>query len=491
MAISTDPRGNDAQAGALRRMTFTWMFTVLTLFPVLLVLGFFMRALQANFMTKLQPEWFYAVLTLHGLGMVGIWYVGSMAGVSYLLGGYVRPSLAISKIAFGATLLGVVLLLACTLIGRMGVGWYFLYPLPLHSKGVWPPWATGAFLGSLAVFGVGWTIWSLDLLRAIAQRYSFSAAMAWHYLKGRSEPEVPPLVLIVTVSMVSALAGFVAAVVVLVLYVTEWLGTGFTNDALLMKNLTFFFGHVLVNITMYLGVAMVYELLPAYAQRPWKTNKVMALAWNTVLFLVMFAYLHHLYMDFAQPHWLQYLGQIASYMISVPAAVVSIFGALVLVYGSRMRWNMVSLLLCFGVMGWAIGGVAAVIDSTVAVNVRFHNTLWVPAHFHTYYLMGVVLMILGFASYLGEERGQLAERMGLTKLTVSLIVLGGYGFLLMFYYGGAHSVPRRYASYPQEVAQGAGYARLALVFISALLVGVILYLWDTGRRCWRSFSVSS
>jgi len=178
-------------------------------------------------------------------------------------------------------------------------------------------------------------------------------------------------------------------------------------------------------------------------------------------------------------------------MISVPAAVVSIFGALVLVYGSRMRWNMVSLLLCFGVMGWAIGGVAAVIDSTVAVNVRFHNTLWVPAHFHTYYLMGVVLMILGFASYLGEERGQLAERMGLTKLTVSLIVLGGYGFLLMFYYGGAHSVPRRYASYPQEVAQGAGYARLALVFISALLVGVILYLWDTGRRCWRSFSVSS
>jgi cytochrome c oxidase subunit 1 len=116
----------------------------------------------------------------------------------------------------------------------------------------------------------------------------------------------------------------------------------FTNDALLMKNRAFFFGHVLVNITMYLGVAIVYELLPAYAGRPWKTNKIMALAWNTVLFLVMFAYLHHLYMDFAQPQWLQYLGQISSYMISVPAAVVSIFGALLLVYRSRMRWNLVS-----------------------------------------------------------------------------------------------------------------------------------------------------
>jgi cytochrome c oxidase subunit 1 len=97
--------------------------------------------------------------------------------------------------------------------------------------------------------------------------------MAWHYLQGKSEPEVPPLVLIGTVSMVSSLAGFVAAVVLLALYLLEWLG-GFTNDALLMKNLTFFFGHVLVNITMYLGVAIVYELLPAYAGRPWKTNKI-------------------------------------------------------------------------------------------------------------------------------------------------------------------------------------------------------------------------
>jgi cytochrome c oxidase subunit 1 len=163
MAISNDPRGNDEQPAALRRMTFTWIFTMLALFPVLLVLGFFMRALQANFMTRLQPEWFYAVLALHGLGMVGIWYVASMAGVSHLLSRYVRPSVAVSKLAFGATLLGVVLLLACTLIGRLGVGSYFLYPLPLHSNGVWPPWATGAFLGSLAVLGVGWTVWSLDL----------------------------------------------------------------------------------------------------------------------------------------------------------------------------------------------------------------------------------------------------------------------------------------------------------------------------------------
>lgn len=466
MTISNDPRGNDTQPAALRRMTFAWMFTVLALFPILLVLGFFMRALQA------KPAWFDGV-SLHEVNIIVILYVGSMAGVSYLLGRYVKPSPAISGVAFGATVLGV-----------------GLQYLPLLSKGGWFQWA---LLGSMAVLGVGWTLWSLDLLRAIVQRYSFSAAMGWHYLKGRSEPEVQPLVLIVTASLVAAVAGFVGALGALVLYLAQCLGTGFRYDGLLMRNLTFFFGHVLVYITMYLGVAVVCELLPAYAQRPWKTNKAMALAWNIVLLLMMSAYLHHLYlihMSFVQPRWLQYLGQISPYMISLPAAIVSIVGALVLFYGSRMRWNRVSLLLCFGVLGWAIGAVASVIDSTVAINGRFSDPFWWPGHFHTYYLMGVVLMILGFASHLGQESGQLAERMGLTALTVGLLVLGGYGFLLMIYYGGAHSVPR-YTSSPQEVAHGAAQARLALAFISALLAGAILSLWDTGRRYWRFFSLSA
>ena len=141
---------------------------------------------------------------------------------------------------------------------------------------------------------------------------------------------------------------------------------GFTNDALLIKNLTFYFGHMLVNITMYFGVAMVYEVMPVYTGRPWKTNALVVGAWNLDAAARLFAYLHHLYMDFAQPQWLQVFGQISSYLISIPAAVVTIFSTLVLVYGADMRWRLPSILLFLGVMGWAIGGVGAVIDSTVA-----------------------------------------------------------------------------------------------------------------------------
>jgi cytochrome c oxidase subunit 1 len=476
-----------AEIRSWRRMTLVWGVTVLLLLPVLVLLGSFMRIVQSNFLPALPPEWFYAVLTLHSLGMVGAWFVGTMAGVSYLLSKYTRPSLVVSRIAYGGTLVGVLLLIGCTLVGRFGTGWYFLFPLPLYAHGVWDTWATWTFFVALALLGVSWTIWTLDLLRAIARKYSLGTALCLHYLRGRTEPVVPPLILISTVSLTANLAGFVTAVVVIALFALQALGINI--DPLLMKNLTFLFGHLLVNVTMYLGVAMVYELLPLYAGRPWKTTRPVAIAWNALLFLIFFAYFHHLYMDFAQPRWVQTFGQLSSYLLSVPAGVVSIFGALTLVYAAPMRWRLPSALLFLGVMGWAIGGIAAVIDSTVQFNVHFHNTLWVPAHFHTYYLMGVSLMVLGFIDYFSQELSSASEISSRSLWTVALFVVGGYGFLAMFYWGGAHSVPRRYAVYPDEVAQGTTYARVALAFITLLFAGIVLYLWETGRRCIKGFTV--
>src|SRR5262249_52807298 len=162
----------------------------------------------------------------------------------FLLASYVRVRLASSRFALVATLVGVALLLAATLVGRLGVGWYFLYPLPFYSGGTWPAWAAAALFVALGVLGVGWTVWSADLLWSIARRSPLGAALGWHYLRGKTEPEVPPIIIISTVSLVSVLAGLVAAVVILVLVAVERLGGGPPNDALLMKNLTFYFGHV-------------------------------------------------------------------------------------------------------------------------------------------------------------------------------------------------------------------------------------------------------
>jgi heme/copper-type cytochrome/quinol oxidase subunit 1 len=103
--------------------------------------------------------------------------------------------------------------------------------------------------------------------------------------------------------------------------------------------------------------------------------------------------------------------------------------------------------------------------------------------------MGVVLMIMGAVFHLSTALSKMAESGRLTRLIVTTVGLGGYGFLLMFYLAGVSGVPRRYATYPTETAQGILYAKLSLAFIGVLLVGALVYIWETGRRCVRALTV--
>lgn len=461
------------------RTTLGWMAVTFVLFPVLLLAGMFMRAIQANTLEAAQG-WFYPMMTLHGVGMAGVWWVGAMACATRVITRYVTPSEKVSRFALYGTVAGVVLLLASVFLGRFAAGWYFLYPLPLKG-GTWPSWATVTFFLSLTVLAVVWGVWVVDVLRAVARKYTLPQALGWHYIRGARGPDVPPLVLITTVSLLAAIACLVSGAVVVALFFAEMFG-GVTNDALLMKNLTFLFGHLLVNLSLYLAVGVIYEVFPGYTGRPWHANRVVAIAWNVVLAVVLLAYFHHLYMDFVQPTAFQYLGQVASYVSAIPSAVVTVFGAVILVYRAPVRWNLGFSLLFLGLLGWAVGGVGAVIDSTIAVNSSFHNTLWVPAHFHSYMIEGLVLMVLGYFYHYVQERAQIEENQALQKFIVGLIVVGGYGFLLMFYLSGATGVPRRFSVYPPELSHGATMSWIGLGFITLFLVGVVLYLKETGER---------
>lgn len=492
MALKADenvpplPAAPRVPLGIHPRVTLLWLATAVSVFTLMIALGVAMRAVQANLAPAIADR-FYAFMTLHGLGMAGSVFVAGLAVASYFLGRYVSPSAKVSAGALVGTILGVGLLVVSTLVGQFAAGWYFLHPLPFSPMGGWPMWSSQVFLAGLAVLGVSWLAWSVDVLRAVAERYPLPRALGWHYLTGKSEPEVPPIVMISTVALIAVFAALVAAVVIVGLFLYELL-QGRPVDPLLMKNLIFFFGHTLVNITMYFGVAVVYEVLPEYFGRTWPANRVVALSWNTVLALVMLAYLHHLYMDFSQPAILQVIGQIASYGSALPAAVVSIYGGLMVVARAKARWTVTSTLMLMGLMGWCLGGIAAVTDSTIMVNFRFHNTLWVPGHFHTYMLLGVSLMVMGGAYRILTEQARVVEARG--RLFTGLFLAGGYGLVAMFYASGASGVPRRYALYPPELAHGTLHAQIALGFVTLLVLGLAGYLWEAGRH-WRSAYANS
>jgi cytochrome c oxidase subunit I len=461
---------------AMHGLTQLWAWTVPILFFVLVLLGLTMRLNQAAVINA-SPDYFYAVMTLHGLGMAGTAFVAGLVGVTYLLAHYVRVNLTIMWTMYVLTVLAVVGVVIACLIGRFGPGWYLLYPLPFFSSHVWPEWALGLGVLSLIVLGVAWLLGQLDLFRALIAKYGLANSLAWQYLRKESSAgrvEIPPIVLISAAAcLIPGILTTIDGAVLLVLYLFKWFSPSLTLDPLLLKNMVFLWGHTLVNITMYLGLAMVYELLPKYSGKPWKTNAVVAISWNAVMFLVLLAFFHHLYMDFAQPNVLQYTGQAASYLSAVPATVVTVFGVIAQVYGSGMQWRFVPLCFYLGIIGWVIGGLAAVVDSTITVNSAFHNTLWVPAHFHTYFLVGYFLILWGFLyDFSGSAREKLA------KAGLALVVVGGYGFLFMFYLGGTFGVPRRYAAYDSIplVSLAASSQRIALTasaFIVVLIIGLV------------------
>jgi len=463
-------------AQRIRKLTQFWAWTVPALFLVLALLGLGMRLGQGG-VVDAQPDLFYAVMTLHGLGMAGTAFVGGFAAVVYLLARYVRISLAVGWTMYLLTVIGVAGLVIASLFGRFGPGWYLLYPMPFFANGVWPDWALGLAIVSLIVLGLAWLLGQMDLFRALVAKYGIADTFAWnHLIKSRAQKaEIPPIVLIVAAAcLVPGILTTLDGAVLLMLYLFKQFIPALALDPLLLKNMTFLWGHTLVNLTMYLGLALVYELLPKFTGKPWKTNAVIAISWNTVMVLVLLAFFHHLYMDFVQPNALQYVGQIASYLSAIPATAVTVFGVISQVYRSGLQWRFAPLSFFLGIIGWVIGGFAAVVDSTIRVNFIFHNTMWVPAHFHTYFLVGYFLILWGFLYNFSEARREQIAKTGLW-----LFVIGSYGFLSMFYLGGAVGVPRRFASYglipiASLASWGQKTAIIASAFVALLLVGAVM-----------------
>ncbi len=229
---------------AIRGLTQLGAWTVPLLFLVLVALGLTMRLNQST-VINLNADLFYAIMTLHGLGMAGTAFVAGLAGVTYLLANYVRVNLAIMWTMYVLTVLGVVGLVVACLIGRFGPGWYLLYPLPFFDNTGWPSWAVGLAVLSLIALGVAWLLGQVDVFRALIARYGFVNSMAWQYFRKHrtGTVEIPPIVLIsMAACLVPGILTTIDGAVLLMLYLFKWLSPALTFDPLLFKNMVFLWG---------------------------------------------------------------------------------------------------------------------------------------------------------------------------------------------------------------------------------------------------------
>jgi cytochrome c oxidase subunit I len=325
---------------------------------------------------------------------------------------------------------------------------------------------------------VGFLLFYLETGRAIIARYgNLSRALAWPLLFRGSQDDVPsPTVVASAAVIIFNGSGIVVGAAVLVISLINLYAPGFAIDPLLAKNMIYFFGHVFINASIYMAVIAVYEIIPEYTGRPWKTSRIFAAAWSAILVMVLAVYPHHLLQDTVMPGWALAIGQIISYAAGLPVIVVTAFSLLVYLTRSGIRWDLASALLVASVFGWSAGVIPAIVDAIITVNRVMHNTLWVPGHFHFYLLLGEMAMVFGFMAWL--TRGATREGLsGASYWGLVAYLVGGVGVSVIFLIGGAMSVPRRWAVHlPQWFMQDQVGAAFALISIIGTLVLLGRYL---------------
>ena len=458
--------------GPVLRAALVYLTTGFVAFLLMGLMGLLMRLSHGGLLT-LTPQWFYRIMTLHGAGMVAAVMLAAMGGIIAVLSTSVTLSPRLLWAVFILYLSGSGFVIVATMLGGFAAGWTVLHPLPYEAKGQWALWAALMMYTGYLFIAVAFLVYCLVLLRAVSAKYGgVRKALAWDFLfsggrKGADSLPSPTEIAVTVVAIDGIIAVLAGALYLMPLF-AQAAGLVDSVDVLMAKNFLFLFGHTLANLNIYLSAGLVYATLPIYTGRPLKSSWPLVLALNLVIILVLIPYFHHLYQDFAQPLLLHILGQIGSYGVGVPAFLVTIIGALGLMYRSGMRWAVPSILIALGLWGWTLGGIGAVLDSTIMVNQVMHNTLWVPAHFHSYYLMGAAGFAWAYLYHLVTELAN-ARESGLSKVAAWLYGVGAAGFLVMFFLSGANSVPRRFAVHLPEWQ---GFARTAVPFVVVLALGI-------------------
>ena len=480
-ALTLYPRDERLDGG--NRVVFNlYLITAVVLFVVLMLIALTMRMTQATWL-NVRPDIFYKFLSMHGAGMVGTVSLATTAVMWFFLRKYVRLHLWAFATNYVLFMLGTLCIIASIFVGGYGALWTFLYPLPVRGMGLWTSHTAALFMLGYLLIGVGSLLFYLDAAGAIIKVHgNLGRALGLQWLFGGTiDPEHPKAVVASTMVIIANSLGILAGAVVLVMSLINIFYPQVTLDALVAKNLTYWFGHMYINATIYMGVIAVYELLPRYTGKPYPISRPFLWSWAASTVFVIIVFPHHLMVDFALPRWLTIMGQVVSWGAGFPVFVVTVYDALSNLYRSHIRWKMPSRLLILSVFGWAAGIVPAILDGTVRNNLVMPNTQWVPGHFHFYLLLGVVAMALALMFHVIGSQVDAAPNNTSDRMGFLVYLVGGLVFVFAFLDAGHRSVPRRMAThlpawtFTDKVGSiGAALVVLAMVYFAVrITVGLL------------------
>jgi cytochrome c oxidase subunit 1 len=428
--------------------------------------------------------------TLHGIVMVFMFMIPAIPNV---FGNFMLPlmigarDVAFPRLNLASVYvysLGAGLTLWALVQGGADMGWTFYTPYSTTSPSAVTWVGLGVFVLGLSSIMTGLNfIVTVHTLRA--------KNLGWHKL---------PLFVwsIYATSIIQVLATPVLGMSLLLVAIDRGFGLGIFDptiggDPVLFQHLFWFYSHPAVYIMILPAMAVISEVVCTFSHNPPASYRAIAYSSLGIAFVGFLTWGHHMFVAG--------MSLLDSGAFGILSMFVAIFSAIkVFAWTATLRGGAITLTTPMLYFFWFLflfvfGGMTGVAVATSSLDVHWHDTYFVVAHFHFIMVGGTLTAYLAALHYWFPKMfgRKYSERWG---MVASVTVFTGFFFTFtpQFLLGNA-GMPRRYYSYPPEYqwlnvlsTAGASVLSMGLLLTFGYLVIALFWGEKTARNPWDSRS---
>jgi cytochrome c oxidase subunit 1 len=450
------------------------------------VLGLLVALTRWSAVHVLSFDWFYLVLTAHGINVLLMWIIFFEIAVLYFASAVLLGSrLATPRLAWVAFVLmvaGAVLTNVTVLQGDSSV--MFTSYTPLQAE-------PNFYLG-LILFAVG----------ALLACFIFLGTLVVAREERTYEGSIPLVTFGALTACIIAIFTIASGAIILI---PTWLWSlGYVSniDSLMYRVIWWGMGHSSQQINVSAHVSVWYLIAGLVLGAKTLSEKVSRVAFLLYILFLQLASAHHILADpgissewkVFNTSYAMYLAVLGSLIhgMTVPGAIEAAqrkrgFTRGVFEWLRKAPWGnpaFAGMFLSLAMFGF-LGGISGVVLGTEQINLTLHNTLYVPGHFHATVVAGTTLAFMAL-TYLVLPLIFRREVVlpGLARLQPYLFGIGVAGLSLFMMGAGTLGVARRHwdTTFSDALLSfdypGTAFLMMALNGISAILaaLGGALYV---------------